>query len=78
MDLVTGIKLAFLIPRRLLKFPEKFDHPFSHLLIVGNILPEGHHFVVATVTSCKNFVSLYKFHKYGNNINIIIINIIAY
>ena len=28
-----------------LKFPEKFDHPFSHVFIFGNMFPECHGFV---------------------------------
>ena len=34
------------------RFSEKFDHPFSHVFILGNMLPESHGFVAMPVTSC--------------------------
>ena len=41
-----------------LKLAEQFDHPFSHLLILGNMFAQGHGCDVMTVTSSKYFVSL--------------------
>ena len=35
----------------ILKFSEKFDHPFSHVFIFGNLFPESHGFVAMPVTS---------------------------
>ena len=40
-----------------LKLPEKFDHPFSHLLIF-NIFAYGHSFDAVPVKSSKYFVYL--------------------
>ena len=42
------------------KLPEKFDHPFLHLFIFGNIFAQGHDFVAVTVTFLKYLVSLHK------------------
>ena len=33
------------------KFSEKFDHPFWHVFIFGNMFPESHSFVAMPVTS---------------------------
>ena len=33
----------------ILKFSEKFDHPFLHVFIFGNMLPESHSFVAMPV-----------------------------
>ena len=35
-----------------IKFSEKFDHPFSHVFIFGNMFPESRGFVAVPVTSC--------------------------
>ena len=35
-----------------LKFSEKLCHPFSHVLLFGNLFPESHGFVATPVTSC--------------------------
>ena len=32
------------------KFSKKFDHPFSHVFIFGNMFPESHGFVAMQVT----------------------------
>ena len=43
----------------ILKFPEKFDHPFSNVFIFGVMFPESHGFVAARpVTRWNNFVSV--------------------
>ena len=42
-----------------LRFSEKFNHPFSHVFIFGNLLSESHGFVAVPVTSSNNFVSLH-------------------
>ena len=34
-----------------LKFSMKFDHPFSHVFIFGNMFPESHGFVTVPVTN---------------------------
>ena len=39
------------------KFSEKFDHPFSHVFIFGNMLPESHGFDVVPVTRSNKFVT---------------------
>ena len=36
----------------ILKFSEKFDHPFSHVFIFGSMLLESHGFVTMPVPSC--------------------------
>ena len=36
----------------ILKFSEKFNYPFSHVFIFGNMFPESHGFVAMPVTSC--------------------------
>ena len=41
-----------------LKFAEKFDHPFSHVFIFGNMFRESRGFVAMPLTSSKNFVSM--------------------
>ena len=41
----------------ILKFSEKFDHPFSHVFIFGNMFPENHGFVAMPVTSCIDDIS---------------------
>ena len=41
----------------ILKFSEKFDHPFSHV-IFGNLFPESNSFVAVRVTRSKNFASV--------------------
>ena len=44
----------------ILKFSEKFDHPFSHVLFkFGNIFPESDGFVAVPVTRSNNFVSIH-------------------
>ena len=35
-----------------LRFSEKVDDPFSHVLIFGKMFPESHGFVARLVTSC--------------------------
>ena len=44
----------------ILKFSEKFDHPFSHVFIFGNMLPDSHGFDNVPVTRSNNSVSLHK------------------
>ena len=41
-----------------LKFAEKFDHPFPHVFIFGNMFRESHDFVAMPVTSSENFESM--------------------
>ena len=36
----------------ILKFSEKFDHPFSNVFIFENMFPESHVFVAMSVASC--------------------------
>ena len=36
----------------ILKFCKKFDHPFSHVFIYGNMFLENHGFVAMPVTCC--------------------------
>ena len=36
---------------RLSDFSEKYDHPFVHVFIFGNMFPESHRFVAVEVTS---------------------------
>ena len=36
----------------ILKFSKKFDHPFLHIFIFGNMFPGSHGFVAMPVTSC--------------------------
>ena len=43
----------------ILKFAEKFDHPFSHVFIFGNMFPASHGFVAVSVTRSNNLVSLH-------------------
>ena len=43
----------------ILKFSEKFDHPFSHVFIFRNMFPESHGFVAVPVTKSNNFVPIY-------------------
>ena len=50
IELVKGIKLT----RAILKFYEKFIHPFSYLFIFSNMFPESHGFVFMPVTSSSN------------------------
>ena len=40
-----------------LRFAEKFDHPFSHVFIFGNIFRESHGFILVPVTNSNNFGS---------------------
>ena len=51
IHLVMRIELtqAILIPQ-IVKFSEKFDHPFSHVFKFGNIFPECHGSVDVPVT----------------------------
>ena len=42
----------------ILKFPEKFEHPFLHVFIFGNMFRESHGFVAVPVTRSNNFVTL--------------------
>ena len=41
------------------KFPEKFDHLFSHVFLLGNMFSESHGSVAVSVTRSNNFVSLH-------------------
>ena len=41
----------------ILKFAEKFDHPFSHVFLLGNMFTENHRFIAVPVTRSDNFVS---------------------
>ena len=41
----------------ILKFSEKFDHPFSHVFIFCNMFPESRGFGAVLVTRSNNFVS---------------------
>ena len=50
----------------ILKFSVKFDHPFSHVFIFGNMFPESHGFVAVPVTRANNFVSLYACNRHSN------------
>ena len=43
----------------ILKFSEKFVHPFSHVFIFGNMLPESHGFDAVPVTILNNLASLH-------------------
>ena len=36
----------------ILKFSEKFGHPFLYVFIFGNLFPESHGFTAMPVTSC--------------------------
>ena len=47
----------------ILKFSEKFDHPFFHVFIFGNMFPESHGFVDVPVTRSTNFVSLHRLYR---------------
>ena len=53
--------ILILIPRNfnnmILKFSEKFDRPFLHSFIFGNMFPESNGFVAMPVTSCINDIS---------------------
>ena len=40
-----------------LRVAEKFDHPFSHVFIFGNMFHESHGFISVPVTRSNNFVS---------------------
>ena len=46
-----------------LKFSEKFDHPFLHVIIFGNMFPENHGFVDVLVTRSTDFVSLHQLYR---------------
>ena len=59
IDFVIRIELT----RAILKLSEKFDHPFSHVFIFGNMFPESHGFVAVPVTRPNNFVSLTKLDR---------------
>ena len=37
----------------------RFDHPFSHVFTFGNMFPESHGFVAASIIWTNNFVSLH-------------------
>ena len=50
--------LAILSPRPSDIF-EKFDHPFSHVFIFGNVFPESHGFVAMPVTTASQIHTLY-------------------
>ena len=52
IDLVMQIELTqgILMPGP--KFSEKFDHPFWHVFIFGNMFPESHGFLAMPVTYC--------------------------
>ena len=41
------------------KFSEKFEDPFSHVVIFRNKFPESHGFVAVPVTRSNNFVSIH-------------------
>ena len=41
------------------KYFEKFNHPFSHMFIFGNMFPESHGFVSIQVTRSNNFVYIH-------------------
>ena len=43
----------------ILKFSEKFDNPFSHVFIFGNMFPESHGFDAVPVARSNNFDSLH-------------------
>ena len=43
----------------ILKFSEKLDAPFSHVLEFGNMFPETHGFDSVPVTRSNDFVSLH-------------------
>ena len=43
----------------ILKFCEKFDHPFPHVFIFVNMFPESHGFVAVPITRLNNIVSLH-------------------
>ena len=51
IDLVI-IELTNNFSASILKFPEKFDHPFSHICIFENIFSESHGFITMAVASC--------------------------
>ena len=52
IDLVIRIEVTRNFNATILKFSEKFDHPFSHVFIFGNMFPESHGFIAMPVTSC--------------------------
>ena len=43
----------------ILKYPEKFEHPFSQVFLFGNMFPEGHGFVAVPFTRSNYFFSLH-------------------
>ena len=51
IDLITRIN-SNNFSATILKFSEKFDPPFSHVFIFGNVFPESHGFAAMPVTSC--------------------------
>ena len=44
----------------ILKYSEKYQHQFLHVLIFGNMFPESHGFVAVPIKRSNNFVSLDK------------------
>ena len=59
IDLAIRIELTSYFNATILKLSEKFYHPFSHVFIFGNMLPESHGLVAVPVTRSTNFVSLH-------------------
>ena len=55
LDLVNSNNFIATAPR----FSEKFDHPFSHVLIFGNMFSESHGFVAVSGTGSNNFVYIH-------------------
>ena len=51
IDLVMR-KTRVIFNATILKFSEKFDHPFSHVIIFRIVFHESHDFVAMPVTSC--------------------------
>ena len=43
-----------------LRFSDKFDHPFWHVFIIGDMFLESYGFVAEPVTSSKNFAFLHQ------------------
>ena len=52
IDLVTRIELLEQFSGHDSPISEKFNHPFSHVFIFGNMFPESHGFVAMPVASC--------------------------
>ena len=63
IDLLITIESTSNFNATILKFSEKFDHPFSHVFIFGNMIPESPSFVAVPVARMNNLVSLQKLNR---------------